>query len=163
MKIFEKLRKSWNKNNLDEMQEQKLLHIERDAFWLLYFLIVLDLIVKCVLGKSRWEVLSEALCFIIVSIVMVSRCIKNGIWDRKIGADSRSNMVLSAIAGIIVAVVNIPVYYWNAGNQFTPGLLAAMLISGIFTFILAFFFISVCAGLYKRKKNQLEEEEDEDD
>ena len=163
MKIFEKLRKSWNKNNLDEMQEQKLLHIEKDAFWLLYCLIGLDVIVKCITGKPKWETLSEALCFFAVGIFVVCRCIKNGIWDRRIRADSRSNMILSAIAGIVVAVMNIPVYYWNAGNRFTPGLLAAMLISGIFTFILTFFFISVCTGLYKRKKKQLEEQEDEDD
>ena len=38
------------KNNLDEMQEQKLLHIEKTGFWMLYILIAFDLIIKVMTG-----------------------------------------------------------------------------------------------------------------
>lgn len=37
-----------SKNNLDEMQEQKLLHIESSSFWILYAMLLAAILIQCV-------------------------------------------------------------------------------------------------------------------
>ena len=75
---------NWQKkNNLDEMQEQTLLHIEGSCFWILYVMLLVAVIGQTLFMEAGpREVLPELICFMAASIVMVVRCAKNGIWDR---------------------------------------------------------------------------------
>lgn len=153
--------KSFSENNLDEMQEQKLLHIEKGGFWLLFCLIGLDLCVKSILGMRGRGTVSELICFVIAGLFVVVMCVKNGIWDRRLKANRRTNLLLSIAAAFLVAAINSPLYFQNAGGRWTWGILAAAAISALSAFVLIFTVLSVFTAAYKKRLHDIENEEDE--
>lgn len=153
--------KRFSENNLDEMQEQKLLHIEKWGFWMLFWLIALDLCAKCILGMRNWETVSEMICFVIAGLFVVVMCVKNGIWDRHIKANRKANLRLSIVAGFLVTAINSPLYFQNAGGRWTWGILAAAVVSALCTFTLTFILLSVFTAAYKKRLHHMEDEGDE--
>ena len=45
------------KNQLDEMQEQKLLHIEKNGFWFVFWTLIVSMVVQIIVFKR--EAVSE--------------------------------------------------------------------------------------------------------
>ena len=156
------------RNNLDEMQEQKLLHIEAHGFWILYVLIACDLLIGVLTGSQSKgnENLIEFCSFLAVSIYLTGSCIKNGIWDRHLQATVKTNVILSVIAGLIVAAVNAVVYLRNISGSVSWQKLAGIGgISALFTMLLTLLFLCIGTAFYQRRTHVLEDgpEESEDE
>lgn len=153
------------KSNLDEMQEQKMLHIEKSCFWILYGMLAVTLIVERILGLEMEALAGELICFLAVSAVMVILCIKNGIWDRHLNADNRTHMIASAVGAVVVGILNLVFYYINGYEYYGPlQIILVALLPAVLTFVIAWLVLSICGGFYRKKADKLEnEQEDEND
>lgn len=159
MKLFDIFRR----NNLDEMQEQKLLHIEKNAFWLLYFMLAAGILVKIALGCEKKSLLGDFFCLAVASVYILYMCVKNGIWDRHLKANTGTNFAASLLAGMVVAVFN-TILVFNRMSRQVPwaGLVATFLISGLLTFMLTFFVMSILTFLYRKRAEKLEDEQEDE-
>ena len=152
------------KNNLDEMQEQKLLHIEKTGFWMLYILIAFDLIIKVMKRKKKKDVLVELLCFMAVGIYTFVMCVKNGIWDRHIQAGARTNIVVSIISGLIVAVLYLIDYAKRSGAHYNwKAAAGAAGFSGLLTTLITLLLLCLGTAFYQRRVRVLEEESEDEE
>lgn len=148
------------KNNLDEMQEQKLKQIEHTGFWLLFWGLFAAIMVQCVFLTDQMPaaIAGEMLVFLPVACWMVIQCLRQGIWDRRLQADPKTNLLVSLAAGVVTGVIGALTVYRNFGSL--AGALAAFVMGLVFCFIICFAALSLCAGLYKKKLRRLEEEAD---
>lgn len=157
MKLFKK------KKNLDEWQEQRLQRIEKWSFWLLYWLIFAEMMITMMLGKEKQVVLGEFICFMIVSLFMVIMCLKEGIWDRYVKPDSKTNLRLSMLGSGIVFVIVLIILAMNLKD--TLGLkqiLVLAFLAALGDFLVTFGVITVLASVHRKHVEKLETEEDED-
>lgn len=144
------------KNNLDEMQEQKLLQIEHTGFWLTFTCLLIAIMVQGILGAGFFGILGETLSLLVVSIYVAVSCTKNGIWDRRFKPDSKTNLLFSLAAGIFIAIFT----YFHIASRVETSWYAviACLIAAAFVFSLCFAALSLCAVLYKKRRKKLDEE-----
>lgn len=138
-------------NQLDEMQEQTLRKIESRSFWLLWWGLLALIAFQGFIGISPNAILGELLLHLLVSLYMVTECIRNGIWDRHIRPTLAANLAGALIGGGAVAVLTF------LRNSYWPG----ALIAGAFTGLLVFFALQVTVGMYKKRHQQLENTEEE--
>lgn len=146
------------KNNLDEMQEAKLLQIEHNGCWLAFWGLLVAMIVELfVFGVENMRYfIGEWIVFMVLCVYMGEACLRNGIWDRRLKADRKTNLTVSLIAGaaagLIFAAIALVRYHS------VPG--------AIVTFALLFVIVSLCCFLsltltareYRKKLAQLENE-----
>ena len=142
------------KSNLDEMQEQKLLQIEHTAFWLIFWLLSIAIVGQILIGGYLDHILGEVICLWIVSIYILIRCLKNGIWDRNLKPRVGTNLMYSSVAGLIVGITE----YSQLTRIEKPNTLYSSLILGLSVFVLAFGVLSLCSYIYKKRLNTLEQE-----
>lgn len=158
MKLFK------GKNMLDERQEQELLHIEKRGFWILYFLLAVMVVAEKCMGMTRRETVAEEICFFGISIFIVGSCIHRGIWDRRLKADGRTNLLVSLVGGLICAVVTtvtIMTRYPVEGHRLMQGILT-FVIYFMITFIMCLVLLTFCTSIYQRRKKTLEEQDEEE-
>ncbi|WP_101698168.1 DUF6773 family protein [Clostridium minihomine] len=146
-------------NQLDEMQELKLLKIEKNGLRLAFYGLLIVIFLQIILGMGRIDMLrniaGELVVFLCLCIYLVAGCIKNGIWDRNLKPNLKTNLIVSLIgsfiSGIIILVGNWCIYrtLWSA---FLSGF-------GTFlcTFVLSFAAVSIAARLYKKRAAILEQ------
>lgn len=73
------------KNNLDEMQEQKLLKIEHTGFWLGFWGLAIIIYIQLAMGNSGFAYIGgETVILLLMALYTSVVCIRNGIWDRKL-------------------------------------------------------------------------------
>ena len=149
------------KNNLDEMQEQKLLHLESSGFWLSWAALLLSIIVQMFIygGDMGRQVLGEWVVFLVVSAYIVAGCIKHGIWDRRLKANGKTNFLTSLAAGLVTGVIMGMYNYRSYGYPVSAAFSGLMV--GIFTFLLCIIALSALASAYKKRHRELEEEIEE--
>ena len=71
------------KSNLDERQEQILLRIEHNGFWLAFWLLIIAMVVQNIASGSDFRLFAgECAILLIISLYVAIECIRNGIWDR---------------------------------------------------------------------------------
>ena len=145
------------KNNLDEMQEQKLKQIEHTGFWLFFWGIFLAMMIQfAFINGSLKYAAGEAAVFFPVSIWVAVQCLRNGIWDRRLKADPKTNLLVSLAGGLIAGIFcAIPVYR-NFGS--VAGALATLVIAFLFTAFVCFVTLSLTASAYKKKVRAMETE-----
>ena len=148
------------KSNLDEMQEAKLLQIEHNGCWLAFWGLLAAMIVELfVFGVENMRYfIGEWIVFMVLCVYMGEACLRNGIWDRRLKADRKTNLTVSlvagAAAGLIFAAISLVRYHSVSG--------------AIVTFVLLFVFVSLCCFIalsltareYRKKLAQLESEVD---
>lgn len=144
-----------HKNNLDEMQELKLMKIEHYGFWTaLWGLVAVIVIQSFFNGQNIQNVAGELCILFIISIYSVIACVKNGIWSRNLKANFKTNLLISLAAGGVVGIFRFIKSYYTYNN------LVDSLIIGIgifvFTTVLCIIALTVTANAYKKRKNKLE-------
>lgn len=73
------------KNNLDERQEQALLHIESQGFWLAWSGLLLAMLAQLALRRADlWGLLPEWAIFMAMNLYMLVQCLRHNIWDRRL-------------------------------------------------------------------------------
>ena len=151
-----------NKNsNLDEHQEQVMLKIEHNGCWFAFWgLFIAMTIESLIYGFGEIRILAgEWIMFMCLALYLTVASIKNGIWDRKFKANTTTNLIFSLMAGGFVVVFEFFVIY-KRYSDYLLGSFAAGIFTGIFTFILTFAMLEVCTKLYKKKRKQLEQEDE---
>lgn len=149
------------KSNLDERQEQELLRIERNGFWLAFWLLVAAMLVQMVLTKDTTATFGETLILLIISMYISISCLKAGIWDRRLKANSSTNVIASLIAGAAMGIVMFLRVFRNFPGK-PIGSIAAGVFTAIFVFALCFIALTISMRAYKKKTEALEEEPEDD-
>ncbi len=149
------------KNLLDEMQEQKMLHIEHNGFWLAFFGLAIVIAIQYVAFpledlRSFLMVSGEMLILFLLSLYMVIASIKNGLWDRRLKANPKTNLLVSLAAGVVFAGINFAFSVRNFGVY--PFIWASAIICGVSVFVLCFAGLSLCSALYRKRRRALEEQ-----
>ena len=102
-------------NNLDEMQEQELLKIEHNGCWLAFWGLLIAMIVESfAYGNMDFRTLAgEWIIFMVLSVYLAFACVRRGIWDRRLGMNTKTNLLISAAAGIVMGIFNAVMIFRN--------------------------------------------------
>ena len=155
MKLFK-----GNKNNLDEMQEQKLLRLESRGFWLIWWALLAAMAVQLlVYGVEAYHLLlGEWAVFMLSSVYMTAACIKQGLWDRKLKPNFRTNLLLSLLAGVVAGGF-MGVYSYRSFGAAEAAWWTVAMVGGC-TFALCLLALSLSAAAYKKRRQQLDDGEE---
>ena len=151
------------KNNLDERQEQTLLKIEHNGFWLAFWgLVVCILAQTFIFGSDFRTIIGEFILLMILGVYIVISCLKNGIWDRRLKANPKTNLIVSLIAGLVPGVLMFFKVYSDHPDKIYGSIAAGAFIA-VFTFALCFALLSISAYAYKKRVEKLEAGAESDD
>ena len=143
------------KSNLDEMQEQEMLKIEHYGCWMAYWGLLAAMVIQMVMRVPGAQMLGEWIIFVIMSLHICIACMRKGIWDRRLKANWKTNLVISLLAAVAVAVLVV------LSNPYLSEPLDYVLTAGLtggFTFVLCFAALSIGMKLYKKRREKLEQE-----
>ena len=143
------------KSNLDEMQEQELLKIEHYGCWMAYWGLLAAMVIQMVMRVPGAQMLGEWIIFVIMSLYICIACMRKGIWDRRLKANWKTNLVISLLAAVVVAVLVV------LSNPYLSEPLDYVLTAGLtggFTFVLCFAALSIGIKLYKKRREKLDQE-----
>lgn len=143
------------KNNLDEMQELKLLKIEHNGVWFSFWGLLAAISIQACLGATPIQLAGEWIVFMLLAFYMVIACIRAGIWDRRLKPTLKTNLIASIIAAAVCGLVYGGANYLN--YQDIKGSIATTVIIMVFTLILCFIALQITSYLYKKRVHTLEE------
>lgn len=149
--------KKW-KNNLDEMQEQKLMKLEHNTCWLGYWLLIAAILVQLIMTGSLETAKGELAVLLILCLYLVTDCLRLGIWDRHMKANWKTNLLVSPIPGVIVGLVSVITSIRNFGYY---GFATSALIFALpffFTTVLTFALLTLSSAIYRKRREKLEQE-----
>ena len=154
------------KNQLDEMQEQKLLHIEKNTCWFAFWMLGLSMVVQMIVFKAdaMSHVAGEWLVFMSMCLYLCAACMKAGIWDRRLKPDAKTNAIISVIAGLATAVIN-SITFWVNLSESEDRVIVMIIVAGISFVMVAgacFIALSLAARSYKKRLAKMEEEVEEE-
>lgn len=145
------------KNNLDEMQEQKLLHIEKFGFWFAYLGLFIAIVVQIVMGADFKQIAGEWIVFMPVCFITFIRCVRNGIWDRHLKPNFKTNLLLSIITSFAFGLVYGISKYLQFKESINGNIIGDVIYILIISSILFFVFLQVSTHLYKRRVRKIED------
>lgn len=153
------MKKNKVKNNLDEMQEQKLLQIERNGCWFVFWALLISLFVQYIIYDdiNFAYVAGEWIVFMCHSVYLGIACLKEGIWDRHYKADTTTNLKFSLAGALGMGVLMGVKVYQRSGML--GGSIASGFIAAAFTFVICFVLLIISAAVYKKRTDELETEE----
>ncbi len=148
------------KNNLDEMQEQKLLKIEHYGVWFTFWGLLAAILVQVILGtdsKSLFRnIAGEWLVFMCLAVYLTVSCLINGIWDRRLKPNIKTNVIASLISAAVCGVIFFASSYYKYARL--AGSAAAGIIMFVQVFVLTLGALTVTAFIYKKRVQKLETE-----
>ena len=152
------------KNNLDERQELKLLKIEHNGCWIAFWGLLIVMLIQQISGNGGLKNLAgEWIVFMCLAFYIMVSCMRNGIWDRKLKPDFKTNFIVSSIAALIMGAVWFFISYRNYHK------LGGSIATGIFIFcaveILCLFALIITSKICQKRLQKLDDAEDasEDD
>ena len=151
------------KNNLDERQEQELLHIEHIGVWFCFWALLAALVIQSLMGAPWSQIAGEWMIFMVLALGMAVACIRRGIWDRYLKSDLKTNVVASAVGGLAIAVFVFGMILRNTGGEFWGVSIVLAVGTGLFTFALCLVALTVSARLTKKRQQNLENMDCDDD
>lgn len=150
------------KNNLDERQEQKLLGIEHHGCWFAFWALLISMFVQqMVFGIGEWKYIAgESVVFLCLALYICISCIKEGIWDRTLKPNGKTNFFVCLIASIAFALINAVVNYCNFHSL--EGAIWTFVVMAIFLFIFTMVVMSLVMLLFKKRVRSMEEDFNEE-
>lgn len=139
------------KNVLDEMQEQTMSKIERRGFWLMWGGLLAAMVIQWLTGNAE-KVIGEWVVFMAGCVYTCAECVRNGLWDRHLSSSMGANAVYSLLAAVAVTLI----------SGFSYGYWVGAVIAGVFTGILCFALLQLCAALTRRQRKHLDNPKDEE-
>ena len=106
-------------NNLDEMQDQKLLKIEEYGFWIMFWALAIAIVVQLLIGRALTEVIGEIAVLLVGSIYIAATSLKNGLWTRTSTPSMKGNAAASILPAVLIAAIHI--IRMILGNSFNTG------------------------------------------
>lgn len=149
-------------NNLDERQEQALLHIESTGFWFGFWGLLVSMAVQFIISPMNFATIAgEWIVFMAMALYVGSACLKNNIWDRKLKPTIGTNCILSIIAALVCGLLVSISVIKNYPEHIKAGLMVGAFIA-VFIFIICFASLSLCAAAYKKNLEKSEKEPSDD-
>ncbi|MDE6844633.1 MAG: hypothetical protein K2J99_02545 [Lachnospiraceae bacterium] len=148
-----------SKNRLDEMQEQKMLKIEHDGFWIGFAGLAIVIIIQVLyygLENCRDYILGEFIVFLCMGVYTMVGCVSKGVWDRRLAPSWKVNLYASLLAGVLGGTLRF-ITVWHEYHLLWS-CMAVGVIVGIGTFILTFGVLSISLFAYKQREHRLERE-----
>lgn len=154
MKLFQE-----KKNNLDEMQEQKLLKLESRGFWLIWWGLLAAMAVQLlVYGVEAYHLLlGEWVVFMLSSVYVTVACVKQGLWDRTLKPNFKTNLLMSLLAGVVFGGF-MGAYSYRSFGAVEAAFWTVALVGGC-TFVLCLLALSLSTAAYKKRRQKLDEGE----
>ena len=144
------------KNNLDEMQEQKLLKIEQNAYWLCFTGLLVAIAVQMILSADWRLVAGEWIVFMLANVYVMIACVRAGIWDRRLKMDVKTNLLVSLTAALLFGALT---FAASLVRYHKPqGSLAGAGISAVCCFVLCFAALQLSAHAVKKRQEALNAE-----
>ena len=154
------LKKNKSNNNLDEMQELQLLHIERNGCWMTFWGLLAMIIIQTITTPGNFRILAgEWVIFMCQALYLSISCMRHGIWDRHLRPNLRTNLICSGLAGLACGIIFGVVSYINYSKP--AGSLATAVFMFIFVFICTLAALSLSAVFYKKRRRHLESEDED--
>ena len=144
------------KSNLDEMQEQALLKIEHNGFWLAFWGLLASMAIQALLGVAFSSLLGEWIIFMVLCVYALVSCLRHGLWDRNLKPNLKTNLLVSIVPGLAVGVFDMLLFRANETELLDYLLIGA--IPAIITFALCFGALTICTALYKKRREKLDQE-----
>jgi len=146
------------KNNLDEMQEQKLLKIEHNGTWFAFWGLLATILIQSAIGGENLlrNIVGEWVVFMCLALYLGVSCIKSGIWDRKLQPNGKTNIIVSLLASAIFGSLYFVSSYLNYHKLI--GSLATGIIIFMETFALGLIALTITMYIYKKRVKKLEED-----
>ena len=143
------------KNNLDEMQEHELLKIEHNGCWLAFWGLVAAMAIQMVMRVPGRQMIGEWIVFMALSLYIAIACLRKGIWDRRLKANWKTNLIVSLLAAVVTGLLV------TLSNPYLTEPLDYVLVAGLtggFTFALCFAGLTLCTKLYRSRRKKLDAE-----
>ena len=149
------------KSNLDERQEQALLRIEHNGCWLAFWGLLAALLIQLIVFGTDFRcTIGEWIVFMILSVYLMGACLKEGIWDRRLKANTRTNVIASAIAALVNGVVMF-LRVWLRHRNTPVGAVAAGIASSCIVFVLCMIILTLAGIAYRKRLQKMEKEPEE--
>ena len=146
------------KSNLDERQELKLLKIEHNGCWIAFWGLLIVMLIQMIVGNdSIKNIAGEWVVFMSLVLYLSIDCVRNGIWDRKLKPNLRTNIICSSIAAVVAGIIWFGVSYRNYHKLI--GSIATGIIMFVQVEILCLLALMIFSKIYKRRVQKLEEDE----
>lgn len=150
------------KNNLDERQEQILLKIEHNGCYIAFWGLLIAILAEAFIFNFDFRTIAgEGLVFMVLSIYLFVASVKNGIWDRRFKPNFKTNLIISAVAAVIIGIL----VAVSAGMR-DPGEPLTCIIAGVFAagfvFVLCIVLLSLSSKEVKKIAAKQETEEAEE-
>ena len=144
------------KSNLDEMQEQQLLKIEHNGYWFCFTGLLVAMAVQLILNDDWKLVAGEWIVFMLANFYVMFSCMRAGIWDRRLKANTRTNLVISLVAGLVTAAIWFFVIERRAGNAKIS--LGGAAFTFVIVAVLCFIALQISAAAMKKRQAKLNAE-----
>lgn len=150
-------------SNLDERQEQALLKIEHNCCWLAFWGLLIALFVQhAAFGADLDRTIGELVVFMVLSVYLGISCMREGIWDRRLKPDAKTNAAISCIAGLVVGAGMFLQVHGNYPDKI-GGCIAAGVFAALMTGTLCFATLSLSVVAYRKRIAELEAEPDDEE
>ncbi len=144
------------RTNLDEMQEQKLLSVEKSCFWLAYYGLLLSILIQAMLGLHPSAIFGECAILLVISVRLLIGGLRNGIWDRKLEPSLLTYFLGSLVCGILVGVI----VYFILGILMDGAMLwQHVCVIAVGTAAICFVLMCICGAIYKKRREKLDSED----
>ncbi len=145
------------KSNLDEMQEQKMLHIEHNMAWLAWGGLLVAICGQLLLfgPQGIQYIWGEWIIFMVLCVYLSVDCIRNGLYDRYIKPDDKKTQFLLSLVGSLVGAAVVAVIIYRGFESLKMALIffVAVLVICLTLCILALYFAN---RAYRKRVAQLE-------
>ena len=101
--------------------------------------------------------LGEWAVFMLSGEYMAAACIKQGLWDRKLKPNFRTNLLISLVAAVVTGGF-MGVYSYRSFGAAEAAWWTVVLVGGC-TFALCLLALSLSAAAYKKRRQKLDEGE----
>ena len=151
------------KNNLDEMQDRKLLKLEEYGFWIMFWGLAAAIVIQLVTGAAIREVAGELIVLALGSVFIAAGTLKNGLWTRSSTPTVKGNAAAALLPAFLIAVIHV-IRMAKTGSFSRDNILVALAFA-VGAFVLCFAVLEILRHIYSKRREALDDvyEADEGD
>ena len=114
--------------------------------------------IQMIVGNDSIKNLAgEGAVLMSLAFYLLVACIRNGIWDRRLKPNFKTNVIVSSIAAVLTGIIWFSVSYRNYHKLI--GSIATGIIVFVQVEILCLLALMISSKIYKRRVQKLEEDE----
>ena len=147
-------------NQLDEMQDQKLLKLEETGFWIMFWALAASIIVQLIAGGKIRQVAGELIVLLIGSVYLCVTTLKNGLWTRTSAPTRKGNALAGIIPAVLIGAVNLFRLIRSNGINAKSLLITASVSLGVY--VLCFSVLEIFRAAYNKRRSALDDVPEEE-